>query len=201
MNHLFSVTKTFENLPVAHCQFQDVREDGSPGDCAALHGYDRSVTIEVSSAQLDEHGWVFPFGAFKQIKQWLEFYFDHTSVFPASDPRMKDIKKAIAAGILGTGRILPYGVSMEMSALFLYEQANRYIFESSDKRACITNIEFREHQKNAGNIRIDYDKSMANAKLTKGAPQLVMESEWKFETPNIAVPRILDPACFYVPTK
>lgn len=192
MSHLFQVTKSFDGLPTAHCQFQDVHEDGSPGSCAALHGYDRIVTIKVASAELDEFGWVFPFGAFKKIRNWLEFYFDHTSVFPANDPRMSAILAAKESGIIGTARILPYGVSMEMSALFLYEMANRYVYESSDGRACITHIEFREHHKNAGEINIDYDTSMNNAKLSEGLPQLVTRDTWNFEYPALASERILD---------
>ena len=190
MEHLFSVTKVFENLPVAHCQFQDQNDDGSPGACASLHGYDRSVTLEVTCEELDEYGWVFPFGSFKQVRNWCEYYFDHTAVFPANDPRLDDIKLGIKAGFIGESRILPYGVSMEMSALFLYEQANRYIFDESEGRACITKIEFREHQKNAGHITIDYHRSMENARKFKG-DQLVCDKEWEFETPASAVNRIL----------
>lgn len=190
MNHLFSVTKTFENLPVAHCQFQDINDDGTPGACSALHGYDRSVTIEISADQLDEYGWVFPFGAFKKVRNWLEFYFDHTSVFPANDPRLDAIRVGIDSGFVGTARILPYGVSMEMSSLFLFEQANRYIYEASGERACITKIEFREHQKNAGHLVINYNDSIMMARDFKGE-QLVMKPEWEFEWPATAINRIL----------
>lgn len=190
MSHLFTVTKTFEKLPVAHCQFQDVKADGSPGECAALHGYDRSVTITIAAKQLDLHGWVFPFGAFKSIRKWLEFYFDHTSVFPASDPRMDAILAARDSGIIGTARILPYGVSMEMSALFLFEQANRYVYEQSGGRCAIVDIEFREHSGNAGQLKIDFDKSFALASAFAG-PQLVEDSTWAFELPELAVLRIL----------
>jgi 6-pyruvoyl-tetrahydropterin synthase len=192
MGHLYSVTKSFDGLPTAHCQFQDICEDGSPGACAALHGYDRIVTIKVSAGELDEYGWVFPFGAFKNIRSWLEYYFDHTSVFPANDPRLDSIKEARESGIIGTARLLPYGVSMEMSALFLYEHANRYVYEQSGGRAAITHIEFREHHKNAGEINVDYLTSMANARLMEGWPQLVKQSDWKFVSPKIASERILE---------
>ena len=190
MSHIFTVTKTFEKLPVAHCQFQDVKEDGSPGECAALHGYDRSVTITIGAKKLDLHGWVFPFGAFKAIRKWLEFYFDHTSVFPASDPRMAAILAARDSGIIGTARILPYGVSMEMSALFLYEQANRYVYEQSQGRCAITAIEFREHSSNAGQLIVDFDKSISLAESFSG-DQLVQDSTWAFELPELAIARIL----------
>lgn len=193
MTHIFNVTKTFEKLPVAHCQFQDTNADGTPGQCAALHGYDRSVTIEISAWNLDPYGWVFPFGAFKDIRKWLEFYFDHTSVFPANDPRLPAIEQAIQSGIIATAKILPYGVSMEMSALFLYEQANAYVYEKSGYRAAITSIEFREHSSNSGTLKVDLQTSIDNAKrnLELGNPQLVTQDVWDFESPVAAVKRII----------
>lgn len=191
--HQFTVIKTFEKLPVAHCQFQDKLEDGSPGICSSLHGYSRSVIITIAAKELDPYGWVFPFGAFKAIRSWLEFYFDHTSIFPANDPRMDAILSARASGITGETRLLPYGVSMEMSSLFLYENANHYVYEQSDGRAAITKIEFREHSSNAGDLSINLDRSIQNAmrSIVNKAPQLVKNEIWEFEAPSSAIARIL----------
>jgi len=189
---MFTVTKSFHKLPTAHCQFQDVCEDGSPGQCASLHGYDRSVTIKIGCTELDPYGWVYPFGHFKQIRKWLEYYFDHTSVFPANDPRMVDIKRAIDSGIISTARILPYGVSMEMSALFLFEQVNGYINQTSNGRCGIVDIEFREHDSNAGSLSIPLEKSIKIGSEISMAQldQLVMKPEWDFEIPQLAIQRI-----------
>ena len=194
-------TKSYYNLPVAHMQWFDTDESGEActGPCSKWHGYDRSVHFEFSG-EADEHGWIVGFGDLRPVKAFLEYYFDHTALISADDPRMEAAMAADKAGIVDL-RILPYGVSMEMSSIFVWENVNPFIYKITDGRACITKIEFREHQKNAGQVVIDYAKSMANAKLANDMPQLVMESEWKFEEPAIAVPRILDRACFYVPTK
>lgn len=189
---MFTVTKSFHKLPTAHCQFQDVCEDGSPGSCASIHGYDRSVEIKIGCSELDVYGWVYPFGHFKKIREWLEFYFDHTSVFPANDPRLEAIKQAREAGLISTARLLPYGVSMEMSSLFLFEQANGYVYATSGGRCAITDIEFREHDSNAGSFSIDINKSLEIGKRINDSntSQLVMESDWKFELPADAIKRI-----------
>lgn len=189
----FKVTKTFPNLPVAHCQYQDVNEDGSPGACAAFHGYDRSVTVQISADSLDEYGWVFPFGAFKEIRNFLEYYYDHTAVIPASDPRLEAALAAKNAGILGTLRVLPYGVSMEMCSLHLYENIARYVWEQSDGRCFVTRIEFREHEKNSGELELSLEESRKyTLRMVSGdKEQLVMKSVHEAESAPDAVNRIL----------
>lgn len=194
--HIFSVNKSFHKLPTAHCQFQDVNPDGTYGACRSLHGYDRSVNIQVSCAKLDDYGWVYGFGGFKAIRKFLEYYFDHTSVFPANDPRIEAIVAEMnkVDSFLGTARVLPSGVSMEMSALFLFDQANQYIYESSDGRCAITKIEFREHDSNQGQLEIDFAKSYELAQQSHWAAneQLVMKPVWDYESPTDAVKRILN---------
>ena len=111
-------TKTFMNLPCGHAQWFDKEPDGSPGECASIHGYDRSVRLTFSGS-VDEHGWIVPFGELAKVKSWLEYYFDHTTVLPADDPRLGSINPEMlqSGGLLHTVRVLPYGVSMEMSSL------------------------------------------------------------------------------------
>jgi 6-pyruvoyl-tetrahydropterin synthase len=191
--HLFSVTKTFDRMPRAHAQFQDRCDDGSPGPCANLHGYDLNVNIEVSANQLDQYGWVYPFGHFKKIRNFLEFYCDHTSAVSAEDPRREQIIKSLEAGdsLFGTMRMMPFGVSMEMMSLFLFEQANGYVYQTSEGRCAITKIEFREHAANQGQLVIGFNKSHTLAKAQADTNQLVCTPIWDFESPASAVNRIL----------
>lgn len=193
MNHLFSVTKSFDRLPRAHAQFQDCNADGSPGPCANLHGYDLKVNIEVSAIELDQYGWVYGFGNFKKIRQFLEYYCDHTSAISAEDPRRKQVLADLSTGtsLFGTIRMMPYGVSMEMNSLFLFEQAAGYIYKSSEGRCAITKIEFREHEANQGQLVIDFQKSLSIGASLQDAPQLVIKPIWDFERPADAVKRIL----------
>jgi hypothetical protein len=52
-------TKVYKNLPCGHAQFFDKESDGSPGDCASIHGYDRSVEFTFAGT-IDDMGWMIP---------------------------------------------------------------------------------------------------------------------------------------------
>lgn len=193
---MFTVTKKLGPFPVAHCQFQDIKDDGTAGPCAAVHGYDRTVSFTIGCTETDEYGWVYPFGHFKKIRKFLEYYMDHVSVFPANDDRINspEFKKMMEPGQpLATARILPYGVSMEMSSLFVYEQVNGYVFSTSDGRCAITSINFMENDINAGQLVVDFDRSWANGQryVQERQPQLVEQPIWAFESPKMAIARIL----------
>lgn len=146
-------TKTFLNLPCAHAQFFDLEPDGSPGECASIHGYDRSVTLTFSGS-VDEQGWIVPFGELGRVKKFLEYYFDHTTVLPANDARIASIPESMTAegGLLNKLRVLPYGVSMEMSALFILEHVNAYIMHITKGRCYVSQVECREHERNSAHV-------------------------------------------------
>jgi len=147
-------TKAFHKLPVAHMQWFDTDASGEPctGPCAKWHGYDRSVIFEFCGTP-DEHGWIVPFGNLKDVRKFVEYYFDHTAVAPADDPRMKDILEADAKGLVDL-RVLPYGVSMEMSSLFIWEQVNPYIQKVTNGRCWVSRVECREHDSNSAFLEI-----------------------------------------------
>lgn len=179
-------TKAFHKLPCAHAQFQDF-----DGPCKTFHGYDRSVTFEFSG-EVDEYGWVVGFGQLKPLRAWLEGMFDHTAVAPANDPRLADIKKAADAGIL-TLRVLPYGVSMEMSSLFIWEQVNPFIHKISNGRAWISKIECREHDSNSAFLDVpNYTPAMREdaAQKAEAGEFLVQKHEWEYESPASALKRL-----------
>lgn len=155
-------TKTFMNLPCAHAQYFDTEADGSPGECASIHGYDRSVRITFSGS-VDENGWIVPFGELKVVKEWLEYYFDHTTVLPADDARLNSIPSSMLeqGGLLHTLRVLPYGVSMEMSSLFIIEHLGLYISHLTKGRCYVSKVECFEHERNSAFVTMD--KAGANA--------------------------------------
>lgn len=180
-------TKVFENLPCGHAQWFDLEPDGSPGDCASVHGYDRSVKLTFSGS-VDDHGWIVPFGELKEVKKWLEYYFDHTTVLPADDPRLGDLTDALTrkGGILATLRVLPYGVSMEMSALFIWEHLNPFIMSVTEGRCHISRVDSIEHQRNAAFIEVDYHTAH-NQAHKYGNVFLPMQPKWEWRSPKTAL--------------
>lgn len=183
-------TKSYYKLPTAHAQWFDAAPFKGPmtGPCAKWHGYDRSVHFEFSGTP-DEHGWLVGFGDLKDVKKFLEYYFDHTALSPADDPRMEAILQAEEQGLVDL-RILPYGVSMEMSALFVWEQVNPYINWLTKGRAYVSKVEIKEHDANSGildvpaNIGYAQGNKVAREYAAIGTvPAPVQKAKWDWVAP------------------
>lgn len=75
----YRIRKRLGGYPCCHRQWRD------DGHCSFLHGYDRWVEIEWEGER-DHRGWVVDFGALKEIKEWLDYMFDHTTLVSPDDP-------------------------------------------------------------------------------------------------------------------
>lgn len=180
-------TKAWHKLPCAHAQWFHVNDDGTPGNCASWHGYDRSV-IMTFAGRTDEMGWVVPFGGLKKVKEFVEYYFDHTALIPANDPRVEEIIR-ISDGMtipLFKYRVLPYGVSMEMSSLFVWEQVNPYILDITDGRCYLEKVEMVEHDSNSAFIIVTEDDARRQARSIKAVRSLIMMEKWPIVEPKHA---------------
>lgn len=185
-------TKSFYNLPCAHRQYADTNPDGKPGVCSGLHGYDRSVHFTFSG-NIDEYGWIFPFGDLKPVRKFLEYYFDHTAIVGADDPGLDDLSEGLIepGGILSSLRVLPYGVSMEMSSLFIWEHVNPYIYHITGGRVWVERVECKEHDKNSAFIEVSEVSAVNQAKqFNPTANFLPLKPHWEYEKPKLALSRI-----------
>jgi len=185
-------TKVYKNLPCGHAQHFDTYPNGTPGHCAQVHGYDRSVEFTFAG-EPDEHGWIVPFGGLKPVKEFLEYYFDHVTVLPADDPRLENIPQEMtdSGGLLGTLRVLPSGVSMEMSSLFIWEHVNAYIYRITSGRCYVERVRVYEHDRNDAMVEVDQDTARADAqrKMPNG-DLLPMKPRWEWESPEDAILRL-----------
>ena len=186
-------TKRFKYLPCGHAQWFDKEPDGSPGECASVHGYDREVEFTFAG-DIDAHGWIVPFGELGPVKKFLEYYFDHVTVLAADDPRINDIPNGMIqpGGILGTLRVLPSGVSMEMSSMFIWEHVNHYIYKVTDGRCYVEQVRVYEHDRNDAMCVVDEDTAKNNAqlKIDDLRQVLVIQPEWPWESPVDAMCRL-----------
>jgi len=185
-------TKVYNNLPCAHAQYFDANADGTPGHCAQVHGYDRSVEFTFAG-DVDEHGWIVPFGGLAPVKQFLEYYFDHVTVLPADDPRIGDIPHTMTdtGGLLGTLRVLPSGVSMEMSSLFIWEHVNHYIYKITNGRCYVERVRVYEHDRNDAMVEVDETTAKADAQWKMPSGEVLpMKSRWEYEAPLDAIERL-----------
>lgn len=178
---LLKSTKAYHKLPCAHRQFFDKAIDGTPGPCAKFHGYDRSILFEFTGKP-DENGWVVGFGDLKPLKKFLEYYFDHTTLVGANDPDLKDMLTKDYLNI----RALPYGCSMEMSSLFIWERVNTFIHDLTKGRTVVTRVESREHDSNSGIIEFDYKEAKEYALMWRKvlSEPLVEHPIWNFTKPS-----------------
>ena len=185
-------TKVYKYLPCAHAQFFDKEPDGSPGECASVHGYDRSVEFTFAG-DVDDMGWIVPFGELKDIKTFLEYYFDHVTVLPANDPRIGQITEelTVPGGLLGTVRVLPSGVSMEMSSLFIWEHVNHYIYKITQGRCYVERVRVYEHDRNDAMVEVDEETAKLDAqrKMSFGIT-LPLKPRWDWESPKDALERL-----------
>ena len=185
-------TKVYKNLPCGHAQWFDQKEDGTPGHCAQVHGYDRSVEFTFAG-EPDEHGWIVPFGGLKPVKEFLEYYFDHVTVLPADDPRVKDIPAEMtdSGGLLGTLRVLPSGVSMEMSSVFIWEHVNHYIYKITQGRCYVERVRVYEHERNDAMVEVDEQTARADAQWKMPSGEVLpMKPRWDWESPHDAIERL-----------
>jgi len=193
MSIKIKATKVYKNLPCGHAQYFDVKDDGTPGHCAQVHGYDRSVEFTFAG-EPDEHGWIVPFGKLKDVKDFLEYYFDHVTVLPADDPRIGTIPDAMVdnGGLLGTLRVLPSGVSMEMSSVFIWEHVNHYIYKITNGRCYVERVRVYEHERNDAMCEVDEAtaKQDAQKKESNLATLLEQKPRWDWEAPADLMKRI-----------
>jgi 6-pyruvoyl-tetrahydropterin synthase len=184
-------TKVFRNLPCGHAQFFDKEPDGSPGQCASVHGYDRAVEIRFAG-EPDEMGWIVAFGdATKPIKRFLEYYFDHVTVLPANDPRLTDIpdELTVPGQVLGTLRVLPSGVSMEMSSVFIWEHVNAYVYKITDGRCYVEQVRVYEHERNDAMCEVDESTAKQQGANYTGT-MLPEKPRWAWESPQDLLERL-----------
>jgi 6-pyruvoyl-tetrahydropterin synthase len=186
-------TKTWHKLPCGHAQWFDEDSDGRPGACSSVHGYDRSVKMTFAG-EVDENGWIVPFGDLKSVKKFLEYYFDHTTVIPANDPRLDAFHEVneMTDPPMFDLRVLPYGVSMEMSSRFIWEHVNPFIMNVTDGRCYVESVESIEHDSNSAYIEVTEEEAVKQYKIKKTKDllensvdqYLVMKPEWDYVSPT-----------------
>lgn len=188
---IFKSTKSYFNFPCSHQQWMDYDYTGEPGtgQCAQTHGYSREFHFEFTSTEPDAYGWVVGFGHLKEIKRWLDFMFDHTSLWEAGDPRIEKVKainKEMTPNLYNM-RILPSGVSMEQTALFMLIHLQKFIVDLTDERCWISKLEVRENEKNSGIIEHSMIDAIVFKRFKKHQIDTggVFKDMWVTEYPHI----------------
>jgi 6-pyruvoyltetrahydropterin/6-carboxytetrahydropterin synthase len=137
----FKSTKRFTGFPCTHRQWR------AESHCRFVHGYSREFHFEFAASELTKEGWVVDFGGLKELKQWLDQFFDHTFLIAQDDPELEAFKALDNRGAIQL-RVLP-NPGMEGSAEYVYLEATKILESLYGKRAWITKVEVRENDKNS----------------------------------------------------
>ena len=81
----YTITKTFPHSLGLSCVYRQAK---AGSHCRHLHGYALEFEITIGAHRLDECGWVYDFGNFKHVKEWLQSQFDHTLLVAHDDPHI-----------------------------------------------------------------------------------------------------------------
>lgn len=137
----FKSTKKFSGFPCTHRQWR------AESHCRFVHGYSREFYFEFEANELTKEGWVVDFGGLKELKVWLEHWFDHTFLIAQDDPQMADWKKLDQTGAIML-RVMP-NPGMEGTASFVYEEASKILKKLYGDRAWISKVQVSENEKNS----------------------------------------------------
>lgn len=147
---MFLSTKTIGHDRGLSCCF---RQWAAESHCNLIHGYALSFKFVFASEQLDHRNWVVDFGkgGFNEIKQWLEYMFDHTLLIAEDDPQRADLEHLADIG-LAEIRIIPAS-GCEMTAKLAFDKAQEIVERSSRGRCWVESVEVSEHGANSAIYR------------------------------------------------
>ena len=145
----FQSSKVFDGFSTVFRQWK--AEDTH---CRFFHGYGISFKIYFEG-ELDHRNWVWDFGGMKRAKtkidgmspkEWMDYMFDHTIIVAADDPYINTFQQLDNAG-LAQVRIVP-ATGAEKFAEYIYNKLSKFVYEETEDRVIIRQVEFMEHGKN-----------------------------------------------------
>jgi|TARA_B110000914_G_scaffold202343_1_gene195226 6-pyruvoyltetrahydropterin/6-carboxytetrahydropterin synthase len=140
----YQVIKTFGTDRGFSCAFRQWKADSA---CNQIHGYSLGFKLTLEAADLDDKSWVYDFGGFINIKNWIEDHFDHTFLISKDDPELELLKEL---GNKGVANIIELdAVGCEKFAEMTYNFSNQYINEQTNGRVKLLSVEVFEHGANS----------------------------------------------------
>ena len=139
----YQSTKVIE---LGSCAFRQWRAHHS--HCHFLHGYQLIAKLWFGGSELDDKNWIIDFGGLKELKNKLQFVFDHTTCIAADDPELETFKELDRKGIIQL-RVFERGVGIERVAEVVYQIASEHIKEIAGDRCWVEKVECFEHEDNS----------------------------------------------------
>jgi len=138
-------TKTYMHEAGFTCTFRQWR---AHSHCRFLHGYPLKVKFTFGANELDNNKWVVDFGGLKDLKGWLEQWFDHTTLVAEDDPHLSVMESLASLGIIQM-RVVP-ATGCESFASFIFEYAQQWLIAAGFGPRCfLVSVEVSEHGGNS----------------------------------------------------
>ena len=146
---MFKSTKVFDGFSCCFRQWK-----AKTTHCRFLHGYGVSFRVTFEG-DLDHRNWVWDFGGMKraktlidgmQPKEWMDTMFDHTVIVAIDDPKLETFQAMEVMGLIQLRTVEATGV--EKFAEFIYNKLSEFVYEETQGRVRIVQVEFMEHGKN-----------------------------------------------------
>ena len=137
---MYRVTKNYGHDKGFSCAF---RQWSANSHCKNLHGYSLGFKIVLESPTLDINNWVYDFGNFSFLDEWLTKNFDHTLLIAKDDPEFDLLMSldARAAKIIVLEK-----VSCESFAEMTYKFIEKELASMNIK---VVSVDVSEHGSNA----------------------------------------------------
>ena len=138
---MYKVTKTYGHDRGYSCAF---RQWSAESNCKYLHGYSLGFKITLQSPTLDINNWVYDFGNFSFLENWLIQNFDHTLLVAKNDPEKEML-------MLLNNKVARVIELEKISCEYFAEMTFRYIDNHlSNIDVEVISVEVSEHGSNAG---------------------------------------------------
>lgn len=137
---MFTCSKRYADIPFAH------RQHRHAGHCALIHGHNWTFTFTFAAEALDACGFVIDFGGLGFLKDWIHQTFDHACCFNRDDSEGLAFARAHPHYFK---TVILDNCSAEGIAVFLFEEANRRVRESTGGRVRVISVEVHEDPRNA----------------------------------------------------
>ena len=146
---MYQSTKLFDGFSCCFRQWK-----AKTTHCRFLHGYGVSFRVTFEG-DLDHRNWVWDFGGMKraktliddmQPKAWMDYMFDHTVIVAKDDPKLETFQAMEVMGLIQLRTVEATGA--EKFAEFIYNKLSEFVYEETQGRVRIAQVEFMEHGKN-----------------------------------------------------
>lgn len=140
MTHLH-ITKTYTDFPAGH------RQPSHKGHCRYVHGHNYDFVIEFGCTHLDENGFIVDFGDIGYVKDWLNYWFDHTLFITNKDP---EVQVFLDMGDKGLAQLrVVDSSSAEGLADMTFKGLDELVRFNTNSRAWVSKVTVFEDKKNS----------------------------------------------------